>query len=355
MLRPLLSFVVVLASACGPKGPATTVPDDDESVGPQTPSDPVEHAAQLIAKGEIDAADKVIADAMAQDPDNAELWFSQGVVAKERGDNDAAAQAWEHALTLAPDLVPARAGLGALALAAEAYADAQVHFEAALAANSEFVPAHYNLALALLGQGKLPEATASLQAAHRLDPEDVDVLIELSRVTAPLDPATALALAQRAATLAPNDAMARTTHGWLLARGGDHQAAAIEFEAAVAAAPSDSEARLGRARAWVRIGKVAEAAEEFGALTLEVPDAAQVWADWGAALAKLKKFDEAVAKLDQALVLDPKLTAAHLRKVAALAQAKQCKAAKQANRQLVRAGASPKAQAAAKSVLATCK
>ena len=143
-----------------------------------------------------------------------------------------------------------------------------------------------------------------------------------------------MVLAKRAADKAPEDAMARTTYGWMLARTGDHAAAAAEFEAAVQLAPDDDEARLGRARAWVRTGKVKEAAAEFEALAGKVPDAAQIWADWGAALAKLGDFEGAVAKLDEALKRDPGLVAAHVRKVAALSQAGKCKAAKQANRAL---------------------
>ena len=150
-MLPVLSLL--LAIACGPPKPDPT-PPQDESVGPPTPKDPVEHAAQLIAQGKIDDAGKVIDDAMKEQPENHELWFSKGVVAQERGQVEEAVAAWTKTLELSPGFVPALSGLGAVALAKEAYAEAESHFRAAIAADPEFVPAHYNLAIALLGQGK---------------------------------------------------------------------------------------------------------------------------------------------------------------------------------------------------------
>jgi len=353
--RPWLVRCVVLlalAAGCGPSKPAP-VPPQDEST---TPQDPVEHALQRLADGDAAGAEKILEAALVDAPDDHELWFSLAVAQQEQGRADDAVASYEKALALKPGYAAALLGLGGLALDAGDPAAAEAHFSGALEANPDFAAAHYNLAVARMRQGNMADARAPLEAAHRLEPEDVDVLVDLAKVLATAnDREPALELAKRAASLAPKDVRARMTYGWLLAQSGDHKAAGVEFEGAVAVAPNDVEARLGLARAWVRTGKVAEAAAIFAALSAEVPDAAQIWADWGAALAKLGDFGPAVEKLDEALSRDPKLVAAHVRKVAALAQGGQCKRAKKAHRKLAQVGASAKAQAAGKAALSVCK
>ena len=343
--------LLALGAGCGPTTPPPTPPSDESA----TPQDPVEHALQRLAEGDAAGAEKILQAALDEEPDNHELWFSMAVAQQEQGRADDAVASYEKALALKPGYAAALLGLGGLALDAGDPAAAEAHFSGALQTNPDFAAAHYNLAVARMRQGDLADARAPLEAAHRLEPEDVDVLVDLAKVLAAAgEREPALGLAQRASSLAPKDVRARMTHGWLLAQSGDHKAAATEFEGAVAVAPSDVEARLGLARAWVRTGKVAEAAAIFAALSTEVPDAAQIWADWGAALAKLGEFDSAVEKLDEALTRDPKLVAAHVRKVAALAQGGQCKRAKKAHRQLAKVGASAKAQAAGKAALSVC-
>ncbi|MFY0530820.1 hypothetical protein [Nannocystis pusilla] len=77
----------------------------------------------------------------------------------------------------------------------------------------------------------------------------------------------------------------------------------------------------------------------------------------GAALAKLGRLDGpdgALAKLDKALSLKPELASAHIRKIGALAQAKQCKPAKEALKAFTAKSPKPDALAQAKAALGSC-
>ena len=67
------------------------------------------------------------------------------------------------------DIRDAHCTLGKAALTAGEYAEALIHFEAALEQESDFVEAHYAIALAYFGQHKVEEAKAAARAALKID------------------------------------------------------------------------------------------------------------------------------------------------------------------------------------------
>jgi predicted Zn-dependent protease len=145
---------------------------------------------------------------------------------------------------------------------------------------------------------------------------------------------------------APDDAEVRRTLGHVLMEKDQFAAAQAEFAAALQKKPDDVDAKLGLARAFIKLERAEEALVPLADLAARLPDQAIVWSEWGAALAKLGKFDGpegALAKLDKALELKPELASAHIRKVGALAQAKQCKQAKEALKQFTARKPKPEA------------
>src|SRR5690606_39229953 len=100
-----------------------------------------------------------------------------------------------------------------------------------------------------------------------------------------------------------------------------------------------------------------EALAHLADLAVRLPDQAIVWSEWGAALAKLGRIDGpdgALARLDRALALRPDLASAHIRKVGALADSKQCKAARDALKAFTAKSPRPEALAQAKAALGPC-
>src|SRR5690606_23820461 len=121
------------------------------------------------------------------------------------------------------------------------------------------------------------------------------------------------------------------TLGHLLMAADKVREAQVEFATALQKRPDDSDAKLGLARALIKLDRADEALVHLADLAARLPEQAIVWSEWGAALAKLGRLegpDGALSKLDKALALKPDLASAHVRKIGALAQSKQCKPAK---------------------------
>ena len=347
-LLPLL--LAALALGCPTPTEPTEPPDE-----PLAPSDPVEHAHQLMQQGKPAEAQQVVEDALASRPDDPELWFSKGVAQRAQGDPAGATASWEQALSLHPELVAARHGLAALMLEAGDHEGAVAAYVELLQIEPDFEDAHYNLALALLALDRTDEARGALENAHRLDPQDADVALELGRLYALEGKlAEGIEIVAPAAAKATGDAQVQSAYGWMLERARRYEEAAAAFEAALAAKPEDDDARLGLARTYLRIGKESQAATELEAIAGRRPDDAGVWLLWGTALGKLGDLPGAVAKLDQALALQPDLQTAHVQKIGTLVLAGRCKEAKQAKKALDRVGPTDHAKRAVKNALAPC-
>lgn len=353
--RAISVLLVALALGCPPEQAPPSQPPDESTA----PADPIEHAQQLLEQGKPDQAQAVVEQALAERPDDAELWFSKGVAQRAQGQAEAAVQSWEQALSLDAELVAARHGIAAIRLEAGDYPAAIEAYVAILQLEPDFKDAHYNLGLALLAQGRTDEARAALRNAHRLDPEDPDVAVELGRLYALEGKlAEAVELIGPAAAKATDDPGIQSTYGWLLERLGRYAEAASAFETAVRLRPEDDDARLGLARSWLRTGTpehVQQAATELEAIAGRRPDDPAVWLAWGSALGKLGQADAAVDKLDRAIELEPQLQSAHVQKIGSLVLAGRCAEAKQANTVLKRLRPSDRAKRAAKAALTPCR
>jgi tetratricopeptide (TPR) repeat protein len=352
-IHPLLALCLAL-SACPEKGLST--PPDDDATLEVIPRDPVEHAAQKMQQGDPQGALDVVESALSKKPDDPELHFARGVALQALNKVDAAAAAWDAAVALSPEFVPAIHALGTVSLDRGEYADAIERFQATLQLKPDFVEARYNLALALLGIGKVPQARTALEQTLQERPDDADALIVLADIHLATGAAgEARPLTERAVVVAPNDSGAHAVHGRVLMRENDHAGALRAFARAVELQPTDPNARLGLAQAQLRTGAVADAAGNLEALARELPKAPVIWLEWGTALAKLGQLDTAVEKLDRALELDPTLVAAQVRRIGALAEAKRCKEAKAALGVLQKQKPPGNAVATAKKALAGCK
>lgn len=354
------ALTAVLLAACTPKSqPDVATPNDvatDDTL-PERP--PVERSGELMAAGRAADALKLLDEEAARRPDDPDLQYARGIALEQLARPSEAVAAWQAALKIKPTYHPALNAIGAIDLDAGRAAEAARSFEAAIAAKPDFADAHYNLGRARMALGQDAEARSALEAANKLAPEDVDILFtltELHRKAGRLDDAalTARAAAQRA----PDDAEVRRTLGHVLMEKDEWAAAQLEFAAALQKKPDDVDAKLGLARAYIKLDRAEEALVPLADLAARMPDQAIVWSEWGAALAKLRRFDGpegALAKLDRALELKPELASAHIRKIGALADARQCKPAKEALKQFTAKKPRPEALGQARAAAAGCK
>ena len=125
------------------------------------------------------------------------------------------------------------------------------HFEHALRIEPEFSTARYNLAVALVAQGKREEAAAHFRRVLAARPDDADARQQLSAVLIDLGGAAvsdgrldaAAEIYRELAGLDPKNADIRNNLGILLVRTGDIAGAIAQFEAALQANPSHAAAR----------------------------------------------------------------------------------------------------------------
>ncbi|MCR9163577.1 MAG: tetratricopeptide repeat protein [Nannocystaceae bacterium] len=356
MWRFVLPLALLLPLACD-AGP-TTPPEEPGGAASLQPSDPVEAAAKKMAEGDAQGALAVLEAALAESPDDHELRFARGVALRKLGRVDEALEAWDATLAVEPDFFAALSAKGAVYVEREDWPAAIEALQAAAQAKADHADTHYNLALAILGQGgaeAVPRAQQALQTAHGLDAEDVDIALLLADMYIKQSRLQqAKPVLEAAAAQAPDDARVHAALGRLALKSGDGAAALAAFESALRTAPEDAGYQLGHAQALLRLDRSQEAEAELAALAERAPESAVVWLEWGTALAKQGKFEPAIAKIDEAVRRGPHLVSAQVRRVGLLSDLGRCKDAKTAMKTLRSTTSAPQALAVAEGALKRC-
>jgi len=162
-------------------------------------------------------------------------------------------------------------------------------------------------ALECLAREDYPGAEARLRRAHRLVPERVSVLTNLSAALLRQDKtAEAAQYAERSVALDPANA-----DGWLnLASCRKRTGALVEAlaccERCIAARPDHPDGWSSRGAALLELQRAGEALESCDRAIALQAGHAQAWSNRGLALNVLRRFDEAVASYQHATALDPR-------------------------------------------------
>jgi len=111
--------------------------------------------------------------------------------------------------------------------------------------------------------------------------------------------------------LAPNAEQGHSALGAVLEREGQHNAAIAELQKALAIKPDDTSAQLNLATAYEQTGNAAKAAEFYGRLLAtsnaqKRPVSAAVLAAYARALAATGQQAAAIARMNEAIALDPR-------------------------------------------------
>jgi tetratricopeptide (TPR) repeat protein len=205
-----------------------------------------------------------------------------------------------------PDCLPALDDLAVLLLGAGRAAEAETAARASLQRAPDGADAHNNLGSALLRQQRAAEAVAPLRRALELQPGFAEAAYNLgwARLGSG-DDAGGVAALQRAVELRPDDARYLTALSAVLRERNWPEEALALAEHAFALAPQELSVRLTLARAARAIGDTARAIElleqapERASSALLQSTLAQLQWDAGA-------MDAAVAAAEAALALDPR-------------------------------------------------
>ncbi len=291
-------------------------------------------APPAVAQSAIDQARRQA----ERHPGDAHAWHALGSLLYRAGRLDEAAEAFEHALALAPAAAPSRFALGLVELnrgrigparelltrsadelpssAAPLVALARLHEAAgqlddavrAYAEASRREPAHL---FATLGRGivlhrmrRLDDARAAFAAAVTMQPDSPEAWTNLAAALADLGRLDeAVSAAQRAVALRPGLAAANANLGDLLCRQGRYQGAAEAYGQALAARPNSAEVlnKLGVLRRIMGdLGEAGRLLEQALAFSPRYPTAL---VNLGSVRIEQRRTDEGQALLSRALAL----------------------------------------------------
>lgn len=117
----------------------------------------------------------LLALAVSAQVSSPEQLFRDAVAAQQRGDDATAIRKYRELLKIRPDVIEARANLGATLARQGRYDEAIEQYRAALAKDQGNGALQFNLALAYYKKGDLPNAVKQLDSVYRADPGNVRV------------------------------------------------------------------------------------------------------------------------------------------------------------------------------------
>lgn len=152
----------------------------------------------------------------------------------------------------------------------------------------------------------LPRATATARRALALRPDHVPALVSLARLQfGSDDPDGAWRNAGHALRLAPDDAEVQNLIGFLRLARRDSAGAGAALRRAAELNPRLSEPHLGLALDAMRQGRPQVAFKHLATAVLLDPLGAMPRSYWAKMLYQLRRFDKALAMIEQAKTLDP--------------------------------------------------
>jgi len=182
-----------------------------------------------------------------------------------------------------------------------------------LATNPTHGEALTNLGLALLAQGRVPEAVVVQRRALALRPDAIQVMLNLAdTLRAHGDRPAALAAFRHAARHMPPSPVVQNIIGTILAELGQPAEAVAAFQAALAIAPTDLTAQRNLGLTLIAQGSMAAGIAALRAAHALAPDAADILSDLGVALVHTGDNLAAAAACRAAIARDPRLSRAHL-------------------------------------------
>jgi tetratricopeptide (TPR) repeat protein len=150
---------------------------------------------------------------------------------------------------------------------------AVVELKAAIEIDDRWAPAHRKLGEIYLALGKVDNALSSFQQAGRLDPENLELLLDIAQCEIKLGRLTAAKKhLDRYCERIGNTAQVDRLRGEIAHGEGDVEAAKSHFQAAIEADPANPDSHYGLARLAVAADDLPTAADELAAAAVENPN-----------------------------------------------------------------------------------
>ncbi|MGQ0733784.1 MAG: tetratricopeptide repeat protein [Acidobacteriota bacterium] len=275
--------------------------------------------------GEPDKAAEFFSRALALQPSDSPtlIWLGEMYLDQDRPDQ--AEPLFLQALSREPSSAAALAGAGRVALAKGERQRAVEYLERALAIDPGALALHYSLAAAYRGLGQLDRANTHLERRGIGRPTPHDPLMEAyeAGLHSPLtletqglralerrQPKQAVDLFRRGLELAPGDPGLLHRLGTALYMAGDTAGAVQQFEQALQRAPGFPRAHFGLGMVFSMSGRHAEAIERFAAAVKSQPDYLEARLGLVEALRVTGRLRESLPHFERIVLLDPGLAEA---------------------------------------------
>jgi len=249
------------------------------------------------------AAARIAIEKSVDDPD---LMAEKARQLATEGKKEAAIEAFQKAVALAPESAPLANDLGTSYLDADRIDDAIASFQQAVALDPQLYEPQRNLAIALALAGRSAESSEAFRIARQMEPGDLSLylvssqlLMEAGRVD------EAVSVLEEARTWAPDSAPVESQMGLVRLRRGETGLALEAFRKAAALEPDNPEHhnRLALGLSQAREGDCGlEAIEK--ALEL-LPDASHLLDSLGTVRLARDEPAEAIAAYRRAVALEP--------------------------------------------------
>ncbi|HEY6077543.1 MAG TPA: tetratricopeptide repeat protein [Polyangiaceae bacterium] len=142
--------------------------DQAAQVAPSDPLGPLTGGLRAARWGELEMAEPRLREALRRNPQDPAAWHALGLVQLSRGDLAAAERAYRSGLLADPNALENRIGLATLSIKRGDLPGALVQYDAIVAQRPKLPDAHLGRSFALMGMGRLEEASRALDQAANL-------------------------------------------------------------------------------------------------------------------------------------------------------------------------------------------
>jgi len=239
----------------------------------------IRNAAESIAAGNLDQAEKQLHTVLQENPDEFRALNLLGIIRAQQRREPEAEELFKRAIEIKPD----------------------------------YTSAHASLGLLYLQMSKPDAAISQLKEALRLDPQRTDVSAALSGVwrnqahaaVQQGDPEKALSLLIEARKITPNDADVQFNFGMVALRMSLFPDAVQAFQETLKLRKDDGNALYGLGRAQMGLDKYDEARESFAHFVQLHPEDVSGHYALGMTLQALQRSDEARSEYEKSIQLKP--------------------------------------------------
>jgi tetratricopeptide (TPR) repeat protein len=288
----------------------------DLAAHPQSAEANLSLGVALQALGEQDAASNVFDRALSLDAKLPGAWYQKALLSADKERWSEAKELFQRSLASSANFVPARLGLAEMLIRTGDFDGASRELKAALRLDANNAGAHYGLGLVCLQNGALDDAAAEFRRTLDLRPEFVDAQQRLADVyLVQRKWREGTALLQQVVAAKPRSAEAATALGTALENSGDKRGSQEQF--ARARQLMREETDLLRAKGESNFGvalrnqnKLPEAVDAFRRALEEAPTFCEAHDDLGAVLWLLQDYAAGTAESEAAVQCGPSLASA---------------------------------------------